>query len=347
MNDTEVETKFSKDLNLKNQLVKVTEAGNIAKLQLLKSTNTAANVIKIDRDRYYISSELDKVQLNKISEYRKKIRTDMPIFSDLVHLYKHNSDRLQDIKGLKRSFNKLKLLINANFVGNPNELWITLTFKNGINDLKQANKMFDKFNKRLHKIYNNLVYIVVPEPHGNGNWHFHLLLKNKSVRKWYLPTSELSHIWSYGFVKVKRLNQSDNVGAYLTSYLTDMPLNEYTKNIGDINEDDKKSIRVKTVANGKKKAILKGHRLMFYKSGVRYYRCSQNVKRPIIYHESVKKLRSKYNKETLTSSYISEIYSNDYNKETEETERTLINVVVAEWHNINKNKRLHKKYNIV
>ena len=55
---------------------------------------------------------------------------------------------------------------------------------------------------------------------------------------------------------------------YLTAYLTDLDLNE-----------DMERLTGKKVA----KAIVKGARLKLYPKGVRIYRCSRGIKRPITY----------------------------------------------------------------
>ena len=84
--------------------------------------------------------------------------------------------------------------------------------------------------KRLRYFLNGLKidYIYVPEPHEKGDWHIHLLLKGNN--ELYIKNSVLNKIWGYGFVKVNRLKDVDNIGAYVSAYLTN--------SVSYINEDE-------------------------------------------------------------------------------------------------------------
>lgn len=43
----------------------------------------------------------------------------------------------------------------------------------------------------------------------------------------YIPNDEMAEIWGQGFTKTRRLDNVDNVGAYLTAYLGDMEIHEF------------------------------------------------------------------------------------------------------------------------
>ena len=45
----------------------------------------------------------------------------------------------------------------------------------------------------------------------------------------YYENSKLNEIWSYGFVKVNRLKDIDNIGAYVSAYLINIKDGEKTK----------------------------------------------------------------------------------------------------------------------
>lgn len=170
-----------------------------------------------------------------------------------------SENRSDNIKSLKESVKKLRNLINANFDGSLNELFITLTYAENMTDLKRLYEDFKYFFKKLKKRYPDVefLYIYTVEPQLRGAWHIHLLLKAVNLTELYIPNSEIEILWSYGFTKTERLNQVDNVGAYLSSYLTDFL-------------DD----------NGIKH---KGLRLFMYPAGMNIYRYSKNCIKPEVF----------------------------------------------------------------
>ena len=164
---------------------------------------------------------------------------------------------------------KLRYLINANFSGRKNELWATLTFR----DTKIAKqpkciyKEFNKFIKRLnYKYQNKLDYIAILEPHGISDsdiskwhgFHLHLLLKSNSANL-YIARQEFEQIWGLGFCRIERLKNIDNIGAYLSAYLTNAEFSD-------------------TDSRGKK--YIKGSRLWLYPKGIRIYRKSKGIQYP-------------------------------------------------------------------
>lgn len=147
-------------------------------------------------------------------------------------------------------------MINANFEGADNELFITLTYRENMMDYKRLYRDFDKFYKKLKYRYEDteFCYIAVVEPQERGAWHVHLLLKALNRGNLFIENEEIANLWGHGFTKTERLRGVDNVGAYLSAYLTDL-MDE----------------------QGRKK---KGARLYLYPAGINIYRCSRNCKRP-------------------------------------------------------------------
>ena len=78
-------------------------------------------------------------------------------------------------------------------------------------------------------------------------------------------------IWGHGFVWINRLNELDNIGAYLTAYLADIPLNDTDVVNGEIVEKE---------INGVSKKIVKGGRLYLYPVGINLYRKSKGILMP-------------------------------------------------------------------
>jgi hypothetical protein len=93
--------------------------------------------------------------------------------------------------------------------------FLTLTFAENMTDIKQARYAFDKFIKRLKTKFKQLQYIVVPEFQKRGAIHFHLLCNLP-----YVDSNELAQIWRQGFIKINKIDNVDNLGAYITKYMT-------------------------------------------------------------------------------------------------------------------------------
>lgn len=194
---------------------------------------------------------------NNIGNYKKISKNEMvDIRNGEIIKCKISDSRKDNIISLRKTISRLRNLINANFEGADNELFITLTYAENMTDYKRLYKDFDRFYKRLKYSFKDIefCYISVIEPQGRGAWHVHLLLKALNRDYLYIDNSEIADLWVQGFCKTQRLNAVDNVGAYLSAYLTDLV-------------DDK----------GNKK---KGARLYMYPAGINIYRCSRNCKRP-------------------------------------------------------------------
>lgn len=89
----------------------------------------------------------------------------------------------------------------------------------------------------------------------------------------FIANSELERIWGHGFTKITALDSVDNVGLYLTAYLTDVSLDEAVETDISVRANVKSKIR-----NDKK--YIKGTRLRLYPANCRLYRTSRGIKKP-------------------------------------------------------------------
>lgn len=222
--------------------VKKTIQGDIIEITYTSHRTQGATIRKIDSDSYEVISTGEIKQYNK--ENKEKNRTD-------------------NVKELKRSMAKLRALINCN-VGSENiknVRWITLTYAENMQDTKKLYNDYKKLWQKLKRKYgNDLAYILAVEPQERGAWHIHLLLIFPTTAP-YIVNEELAKMWGNGFVTVKSIdNNVDNLGAYLTAYLTDIPVE---------NND-----------NSTEKKYIKGGRLSYYPTGMQFYRHSKNIKYP-------------------------------------------------------------------
>jgi len=120
---------------------------------------------------------------------------------------------------LVRTRTNLCDLINSNFgAGNR---FILLTFRDNIQSLDEACRLFSAFVKRMNRRYPNFKYVAVPEFHLKGRVHIHLVTDLAFTDKALFE----NELWQYGFVKFKRIYQKKdynmlNLGLYLSKYLT-------------------------------------------------------------------------------------------------------------------------------
>lgn len=152
---------------------------------------------------------------------------------ELTYSEKRNVGRLKGEKSnnyeehrkqvLQRAKKNLRRLINANVGQYGKEFtakFLTLTFKDNVKDLDKANYEFEKFIKRLN--YHcfgtkkaNLKYTCVVEFQKRGAIHYHVIIYNMP----YIKANDIGNVWGNGFIKINKIDDVDNVGAYVSEYL--------------------------------------------------------------------------------------------------------------------------------
>lgn len=125
---------------------------------------------------------------------------------------------------LRRARQEIRRIVNAN-VGAYGEHYtakfLTLTFGNKVTDLDKAHYEFKKFIKRMnYYLYGNkcgnLRYTAVVEFHKSGAIHYHVIIYNIP----YTRVEVIERIWGNGWVWIKKIDDVDNVGAYVCKYMT-------------------------------------------------------------------------------------------------------------------------------
>lgn len=291
----------SSDFTKGYPLVKVTECGNVIEVMETTSRNTKGSQIqRIDEDHYinkkFFDADTGEIKLPYGYE-----------FDSLVKEFKRTENRGQNIKGMKQSMKKLRDLINCNVTNPLFCRWITLTYAQNMTDPKQLYKDHKNFIERLHTYHKNnglpdFEYISCVEPQGRGAWHVHSLWIYRNTKAPYLPNEDIRRVWGHGFVTVRKVENVDNVGAYLTAYMCDVEVDDF-KQIQD--QLPKTSFDVKTVEveeNGKKieKKYVKGARLYLYPNKMNFYRASRGVKKPVVEWMTEEKAKEKVSEATET-----------------------------------------------
>jgi hypothetical protein len=194
--------------------------------------------------------------------------------------YKHSDTRADSKGGLAKTFRDLRHLINNNFVAAENELMLTLTYVENMTDPKKLYRDHQVFMQRLRRRYPDVEYILTVEPQGRGAWHGHELLLFPQHDSIFIPDDEIAKLWGHGFTTTRRLRSVDDVGAYYTAYLTDIPLDEVNGLLldshGTIMEKEVPGDDGQTV----KKKFIKGGRLHMYPPGMNLYRSSRGIRKP-------------------------------------------------------------------
>lgn len=243
---------------LSSETVKFTEMGNVLEVLYMSSKNTKCSIKKISSEQYIDCSTGE------------------------IRNFKHIENRADDFKSVSRSLKLGRDILNTNIIDVSKCRWLTLTYADNMTNSKKLLKDFENFNKRCREKYGYYEYITCAEPQGRGAWHMHVVLIFENSAP-YMPNSDVAKLWRKGFVTIKKLDDVDNVGAYLTAYLADMELTEFEQAkpssfwCGDVEEKEVEQ-------NGQKvsKKFLKGARMLMYPPGMHIFRYSKGIKKPCV-----------------------------------------------------------------
>ena len=277
-------------------LVRVKEMGNITEVMWSENYSSKCTIRKLNKD-YYVELE-----------------------SGEVKEFKHIQNRACDLKSISKSLGKLRDYLNTNIIDVSKCRWVTLTYSENMTDTNRLYKDFKNFVARLKRKIGSFEYIVAMEPQGRGAWHCHvvMLFDNKAP---YIPNDLMANAWGNGFVTVKKLDDVDNVGAYLTAYLGDMEINEFCNTKEAIKlvgkKIDVKEVEIEEDGIVKTKQYIKGARLYMYPPQFNLYRCSRGIKKPIITYEPEEMAQKKVSAGTLT--YEKTILLSDQENDFEKT----------------------------
>lgn len=215
--------------------------------------------------------------------------------------FEHTNTRAENLISIKQSMQKLRDIINTNCTESDKCKFITLTYRENMQDTKQLYADVKKFHMRLRYYMGDtkFEYITAIEPQGRGAWHIHeILIFDKKAP--FIHNSKLGEIWGHGFTKINNIDSVDNVGIYLTAYLCNLDVEQ--ANLNDLKAAKTILETEKTDEQGNKvnKRFIKGGRLKYYPTGMRFYRCSRGVKRPEILNCPLYVAKNITKKSTLT-----------------------------------------------
>lgn len=152
------------------------------------------------------------------------------INGDKIYVNKESGEiRAEDTKyrcdevSRKRSLNKIIQYASCNTW----DWFYSLTFNPNMVDSFD----YDACYKAVHTFFNNLKkrqapdikYLVVPEMHKSGRWHFHALVADSGNLKY--TESHIKGVynigkWKYGFTTATKVTDTKRVASYISKYIT-------------------------------------------------------------------------------------------------------------------------------
>lgn len=276
-----------------NSPCKVTTMGNILEVVTMQKPVSPPPIRKIDADHYV------------------DLRTGE------VFDYERGDTRADSLQGIRRTLAHIRNLVNTNVTEPENVRWVTLTYAENMTDTKRLYRDYEKFWKKfLYWCKRNGIrkpeYINVIEPQGRGAWHCHVFFIWDEKAP-YIPNNDvLQPMWGHGFTKIKALTDVDNVGAYFSAYLADMPLDEYEK-LSCARLDVQSVEKEFTNDDGltKTKKFVKGGRLVLYPAKMNIVRKSSGIKVAVPESMTYDEARKKVSSAKLTYSRSYEVVGDD------------------------------------
>lgn len=212
-------------------------------------TNHIIEIYEIDKQPY-IPDDTDRKDesydmrlLSRSQSIREEAEKNMR--DELLDEQFRKIDRKKERRAqtLRDARNNCRRLAIANF--DTDSYFFTLTFKENINDIDYADNELKKFFKKLKYRYGDYTYLAVREFQKRGAIHYHILMNidiGLDIPEWYRPKRkgkwldekskkfnhefimpkelEIGAIWKHGYVDIEACKHIDNIGAYLTKYMS-------------------------------------------------------------------------------------------------------------------------------
>lgn len=237
------------------KIIQVKQCGKHIEVKTFEHLNKRCHIQKLDKETYVIK---------KTGEVK-----------DIVH----HEKRIDDTISLYRTIALGRDIIRANAPYSANVLFLTLTYKDNMTDADKLRYDFGNFIKRIPEEFKPYKWICAVEPQQRGAWHCHVLfIYNHTVP--FVHNDIIANAWKQGFTSTRKVDNVDDIGAYLCAYLTDVEAEDDVEYVTA-------NMSIKEV-NGKSKRYIKGGRLSYYPAGFRIFRFSRNCVKPVVKYESQK-----------------------------------------------------------
>ena len=279
-------------------VTKVTTMGHVVEVQTRQKNSSGTPCKKLDKDHY-----LD-TRTGEVLEYQ------------------HIENRSESTRSIRNTLARIRALVNTNVTKPDNVRWCTFTYAENMTDTRKLYEDYFKFWKRFcYWCKKNGIekpeYITVQEPQGRGAWHIHAFFIWDSKAPYIDNNTVMAKLWGHGFTSTKALHDCDNIGAYFSAYLGDMPLEDVAKLPAD---EQKKACSATSVlekeftdeqGRTKKKKFVKGGRLYLYPPGMNIIRTTKGIKQPEVEIMTLAEAKEKVSSAKLTYSCSYEIVGDD------------------------------------
>ena len=252
--------------------------------------------------KYATSGDIEIQDIQSKSEVFKnfkKLNKYEFVVVDTGEIKEYQLKDVKDENGLKRSMKRLNQTLRNNFVGAENELFITLTAKRDVTDIRQMKMMFQLWWDKLRDLYADLEFASIYEKHPDrDSWHIHTIVKSTEQKRLFIPNSLIEEVWGYGLTKTSRITNTSTSNEIKEDYRM-VYRNKITERFG-----------IDKVINYMCKTETKEQ----IPVGIRCYDTSRGIKKPvaenICYAVSRQQMAGKYK---LTDEYTSLIRDGDTN----------------------------------
>ncbi len=279
-------------------VTKVVTMGNVIEVTSRKKPSAGCPCVKIDADHYC------DTRTGEVLEYQ------------------HIVNRSQSLRSVRNTLYRIRSLVNTNVVDPSCVRWVTLTYRENMTDTVRLRSDFEKFWKRF--LYWNKKnglpkpeYICVIEPQGRGAWHIHSFFIWNCKAPFIDNNAVMSELWQHGFTSTKALHDCDNVGAYFSAYLADMPLDDLER----LSTDEKavaladcpivEKVFTDELERSKKKKFVKGGRLYLYPPGMNIVRTTRGIRSPDVEVMPLYQAKEKVSSAKLTYSCAYDVVGDD------------------------------------
>lgn len=179
---------------------------------------------------YKIDEKKNNDYPHKTPEWIKSLKEPKKKFNELSADKQYNSLKRKS-KHYRNMRFEIARLIDQNF--DSNTKFLTLTFKENIQNIATTNDEFKKFIKRLnYQLFktkkSQIKYLATWEKQKRGAIHYHIILFSFP----FIPHECLMDIWGHGLVWINKIDvdAAENRGRYISKYFDkDLDIKEHKK----------------------------------------------------------------------------------------------------------------------
>jgi len=156
-------------------------------------------------------------------DYIERYEYKQPVYWGFQNKAQSNRGSATGLERTDLSINRARQKLYKIIMSNLNDkqknknLFLTLTFKKNIKDIKSANRDFSKFIMRLNfHVRFRTKYLAVPEFQKRGAIHYHVVFFNLP----FITIKEMNRLWGKGSFKIENVRKINSLGSYVSKYLT-------------------------------------------------------------------------------------------------------------------------------